>query len=107
MSYLNQENNNENKENDIKISEVRHRTASSEKNIVKNAFGNNRRVILCIALVTIIVIMLIFSIVSNLNKAVKKSPDDGKNDTIAQRKPALRKMQKKHLRNSQQSHSLP
>ena len=84
MSYLNQENNNENKENDIKISEVRHRTASSEKNIVKNAFGNNRRVILCIALVTIIVIMLIFSIVSNLNKAVKKSPDDGKNDTIAQ-----------------------
>ena len=73
MSYLNQENNNENKENDIKISEVRHRTASSEKNIVKNAFGNNRRVILCIALVTIIVIMLIFSIVSNLNKAVKKS----------------------------------
>ena len=40
MSYLNQENNNENKENDIKISEVRHRTASSEKNI---AFLNQKR----------------------------------------------------------------
>lgn len=83
MSYLNQENNNENKENDIKISEVRHKTAYSEKNIVKNAFGNNRRVILCIALVTIIVVMLIFSIVSNLNKAAKDSPEDGKNDTLA------------------------
>lgn len=84
MSYLNHENNNENKENDIKISEIRHRAASSEKNIVRNAFGNSRRMILCIVLVVVIVVMLIFSIVNNLSKAAKKSSDDGKNDTLAQ-----------------------
>jgi len=87
MSYSNQENNNKNTENHIKISEVRHRTASPEKNTVRNTFLSSRRVILCIVLVVIIVVMLIFSIVSNLNKAAKKSSDasdDGRNDTSKQ-----------------------
>lgn len=83
MSYSSQKNNNENTENNIKIGEVKHRTASSEKNIVTNGFSNNRRMILCIVAVTIIIVMLIAGIVSNLGKAAKKSSDDGKNDTSA------------------------